>query len=597
MTDSLPDSLPGSLVELFERTASRFPDAPAISAGEEVLTYRELAARSAALAAALVAKGIGPGDRVAVHLPRGIPVLISVLGILRSGAAYVPIDDVYPATRREHMLTGAAVGMAIVAPGWQERISVPGVATLEWGSVPETGLPEPSALPVPRPEDAACVLFTSGSTGTPRGVVLEHRQMIAFAFDEAIPALSPGDRTAQTSSISFDTFTFEIWRSLAGGARIVVLPGLPELMGADLGRELRRHRITAMLAPAIALNHVARHDRQAFATLRVLCSGGDVLLPATCRELVAGGFAGKLYNLYGPTEATVAVTGFPVTSAGDLTDQVPIGHPFGWTRLYVLDERLRPVPDGLPGELYVAGAGVGRGYLGLAAETARRFVADPFAADGSRMYDTGDRVRRGPGGALEYLGRKDNQVKIRGYRVEPREVEQALCRFPGVSEAAVLAVADRDLRRLVAFVVPRTEDFVLRELRDWLKSSLPDHLVPAEFVVIETMPGDAHGKRDWGALAQSLRDRAARRGRYVRPRTDTERYLATAWEDLLSVESIGVRDDFFELGGHSLLAAQLRLLVRRGLRTTVEPEALFEHSVLEDQARMIDERRAGSVVR
>ncbi|OLF14712.1 non-ribosomal peptide synthetase [Actinophytocola xanthii] len=591
-------SAPTTLVELFERAVAAHPHRPAVSDDHGTLTYRELADQVHALAAVLATTGVGAGDRVALHLPRGAPVVVSVLAILHTGAAYLPIDDVYPAARRDAMLEDGAVSLVLVAPGWRDRIAVPGVAILEWGSWvgadPQTGAPRP---PRPRPQDAACVLFTSGTTGTPRGVVLEHRHLLAFASDPTIPVLGPGDRTAQTSSISFDTFTFELWRSVAGGAELVVLPSLPELMGADLGREMRRQRITAMLAPAIALNHVVRHDREAFATLRVLCSGGDVLLPSTCAELLAGGFAGELLNLYGPTEASVAVTGHVVRAVAELGDQVPIGRPFRWARVYVLDRALRPVPDGEPGQLYVSGAGVGRGYLGMPAETASRFVADPFAADGSRMYATGDVVRRGPGGAFEYLGREDKQVKIRGHRVEPREVERFLCRSVAVAEAAVVAVGEQDLRRLVAFVVPADEDFVLRALREFMAGAVPAHLVPAEFVVVEAMPTDAHGKRDWAALLDLLHARTARRRAYQPPRTDTERYLVRAWEDLLAVESVGVGDDFFELGGHSLLAAHLRLLVRADLGATVEPEALFEHSVLAEQASMIDRLRTGDLVR
>jgi amino acid adenylation domain-containing protein len=584
-------SRPGTLVELFERTATRHADALAAADGERELTYGQLAAEVDVMARALAGSGVGAGDRVGIYLPRGIGVLVSVLSVLRAGAAYVPVDDVYPGERRDHMLGAGGVKSVVVGPGWRDRVEATGATVLEWGSMPQSGQPLP---PPPRPQDAACVLFTSGSTGRPRGVVLEHRQMMAFALDPAICPLRPGDRTAQTSSVSFDTFSFEMWRSFADGAQVVVLPGLPGLIDADIGRELRRHRITAMLVPAIALNHVSRYDREAFASLRVLCSGGDVLLPSTCREILAGGFTGELFNLYGPTEATVAVTSFPVRNTAELADQVPIGYPFSWARLYVLDEHLTPVPDGDVGELYVAGAGVGRCYLDMPAETARRFVADPFAADGSRMYATGDSVRRGDG-VVEFVGRKDSQVKIRGYRVDPQEVERILCRFPGVAEAAVIAVAERDLRRLVAFVIPADEDFVLRELRAFLTASVPGYLIPAQYVVIDAMPSDSHGKRDWQALRQIWQDRAARRRGYVAPRTETERHLAAVWEDLLAVESIGAHDDFFELGGHSLLAVHLRQFVCRALRTTVEPAALFEHSVLEDQARLIDLLREGSV--
>ncbi|GAA2489900.1 amino acid adenylation domain-containing protein [Streptomyces longisporus] len=583
---------PSTLTELFERTAGRHPTAIAVSDAGSRLTYRELDEVTRSSARALAARGVSPGDTVALHLPRGVPVVVAVLAVLRAGAAYLPIDEVYPAPRRDQMLRDGAVNHVLVAPGWQERLVGTGVPVLEWplsaDGPPVSGGPG-SVAPAaePHPAAAACVLYTSGSTGTPRGVVLEHRQMVDFALSDTLPALGPGDRTAQSSSISFDTFTFEVWRSFAGGAEVVVVPGIPELMETDLGKELRRRRITAMLAPAIALNHLARHDREALSGLRLLCSGGDVLLPATCRALREGGFAGELFNLYGPTEATVACSGFPVTDLAPLGEQVPIGHAFGNARLYVLDERLRPVPAEVPGDLYVGGPGVGRGYLGRPGLTARRFVPDPFAGDGSRMYATGDRVRAGSDGELEYLGRTDSQVKIRGHRVEPQEVERSLCRYDRVSEAAVLTDGEPGEKRLVAFVVAQ-EPFVLRELRAHLRATVPAHLVPAEIIVLEAMPTDAHGKRDRHRLADMLGDHASRRNRYVAPRTDTERFLAAIWEDLLNVESVGVLDDFFTLGGHSLLAVRVRLLLRRQLDVPVTPEALFEHSVLEEQARLID---------
>ncbi|MFE9999773.1 non-ribosomal peptide synthetase [Streptomyces avermitilis] len=593
--------VPSTLSELFERTALRHPTAVAVSDGDARLTYRELEEATRASARELIARGVSPGDTVAVHMPRGVPVVVAVLAILRAGAAYLPIDEVYPAQRRDQMLRDGAVTHVLVAPGWVERMAQTGLSVLEWPSTPSGPAADgpcgdvdgratvPSASLAPsQPAGAACVLFTSGSTGTPRAVVLEHRQMVDFALADALPLLRPGDRTAQSSSISFDTFTFEVWRSFAGGAEVVVVPGIPELMETDLGKELRRRRITAMLAPAIALNHLARHDREALSGLRLLCSGGDVLLPATCRALREGGFTGELFNLYGPTEATVACSGFPVIDIALLGEQVPIGHSFGRARLHVLDERLRPVPAGVPGDLYVGGPGVGRGYLGRPGLTARRFVADPFAGDGTRMYATGDRVRSGEDGALEYLGRTDSQVKIRGHRVEPQEVERALCRYEAVSEAAVLSDGEPGEKRLVAFVVVGRENFLLRELRGHLRATVPAHLVPAEIIVLDAMPTDAHGKRDRHRLADMLGDHASRRNRYVAPRTDTERFLATIWEDLLNVESVGVLDDFFTLGGHSLLAVRVRLLLRRQLDVPVTPEALFEHSVLEEQARLID---------
>jgi acyl-coenzyme A synthetase/AMP-(fatty) acid ligase len=343
-----------------------------------------------------------------------------------------------------------------------------------------------------------------------------------------------------------------------------------------------------MLAPATALNHVVRYDREAFSSLRLLCSGGDVLLPATTRDLRAGGFTGALYNMYGPTEGTVACTAYPVGERGVPAADVPIGFPLARARLYVLDEQLRPVPRGVPGQLYVAGAGVGRGYFQRPVLTAAAFVADPFTGDGGRMYATGDRVVAGEDGALRFLGRVDGQVKISGYRVEPAEVERSICARSGVRAAAVLAAGPSGSRRLVAFVVPAESGLLLRELRAGLAAELPPYMMPSEFAFIDEMPMDAHGKRDWNRLRDLLEERTAAHRQYAPARTDTEKWLVGSWEDLLAQEAVGCNDDFFALGGHSILAVRLRMAIQRDFGVLIPPEALFENSVLSDQAEMLD---------
>ncbi|MFG2012748.1 amino acid adenylation domain-containing protein [Micromonospora sp. NPDC048868] len=585
---------PASLVDLFARTVARHPDEPAVSEGDRQLTYAELAAEVAEVAALLRRYGVGAEDRVALYLPRSLDTIVALLAVLHVGGAYVPVDAAYPDARRDAMLTDARSRLVITAPGWGVRLQHLDRPVLELLPVVagSTGVDRPPAAPRPAPSSAqaACVLFTSGSTGRPKGVVLEHRQMVAFALDPAVPELGPGHRTAQAASISFDTLTFELWRSFAGGAEVVVIPSIPELIRTDLQRQLRRHRITAMLAPAIALNHLARHDREALRSLRLLCSGGDVLLADTCRQLRAGGFAGAFFNLYGPTETTVACTGHEIDAPVEGDRHVPIGTAFAAARLYVLDEQLRPVPDGEPGQLFVGGAGVGRGYLDQPGLTARRFLPDPWGG-GTRMYATGDRVRRAPDGALEYLGRLDSQVKIHGHRVEPEEVERALYRSGLVLEAAVQAVGPSGDKRLVAFVVPRAE-LRIPELRRWLAGEVAEQAVPAEFAVLDAMPLDAHGKRDWAQLAEVLADRRRRRQPYAPPDTATERYLVGLWEELLSMEHVGVQDDFFALGGHSLLAVRTRMRIERDLAVRLEPEATFEHSVVADLATYIDRSAA-----
>jgi len=588
MTQPQGEGRPQTLVDLLLRTVRQHPSAPAVSDSEQSLDYAELLRRARHIGGRLSARGAGPDQRVAVYLPRTADTVVAVMGVLLAGAAYLPVDDQYPAARREQLLCAGRAGMVVTAPGWGARFGGLDIPVIEWdGRAPDRA---PDAGPERvHPASAAAVLFTSGSTGTPKGVVLEHRQMAAFAADPAIPPVGPGDRVAQAASISFDTFTFEVWRAVAGGAEIAVIPAMSDLIGMDIQRQLRRRRITAMLAPATALNHIVRYDREAFSSLRLLCSGGDVLLPQTTRELRAGELTGALVNLYGPTEGTVACTAYPIGDEGEDTATVPIGFPLRQARLYVLDEQLSPVPSGTQGELYVAGPGVARGYLDRPGLSATAFVADPFTADGQRMYKTGDRVVTREDGALEFLGRADSQVKVSGYRVEPAEVERQVCRQPGVQSAAVLAADSPDGRRLVAFVVAAEPGLLLRDLRATLAADLPRYMVPAEFLVIDQMPMDAHGKRDWGRLREVLRERASARTEYVGPRTDTERRLVRYWEDLLALEAVGAEDDFFALGGHSMLAVRLRMAIERDLGVSVPPESLFENSILSDQARIVDE--------
>jgi amino acid adenylation domain-containing protein len=583
---------PATLPDLFDRIARTHPDQPAVADDETRLSYAELAERAGAVAGELTRLGVGPEDRVGIHLRRGVGAVVTVIGVLQAGAAYVPIDVSYPKLRRDEMIAAGRLRIVLAENGWSRRLAhLPvDVAELDWRALEGLGSAGPAGPPI-GPAHAACVLFTSGSTGQPKGVVLEHRQMVAFATDPAIPVVGPGDRMAQSSNLSFDTFTFELFRSVAGGAQVVVMPPIADLIGADLMRQLRRNRITAMLAPAIALNHLARHDREAFASLRVLCSGGDVLLADTCRELRAGGFAGELLNLYGPTETTVACSGHRIDEVPAELTRVPIGHALAMARLYILDGRLTEVPPGEVGELFIGGAGVGRGYLEQPGHTAQRFVADPFARDGSRMYATGDRVRSDVDGALEYLGRVDSQVKVAGHRVEPAEVERALYQHPQVGEVAVTGIGDAGDVRLVAFVIPSSDALSPAGLRAFLTERLPAPYVPAEFIVLDAMPLDAHGKRDWAQLRAVATDRSQRRRPYEPPRTDTERYLVQLLGELLRVETVSVSDDFFGLGGHSLLAARGRMRIQRDLQTNLPPQALFENSVVKDLADVIDRTR------
>ncbi|MFF3499865.1 amino acid adenylation domain-containing protein [Streptomyces sp. NPDC003247] len=582
-----PPGSPGTLVELFRNTARRHPDRPAVSDDTTSLSYAELDRRSDLVAALLRERGIGPEHRVAYHLRRGTPVFVTLLGILKAGAAYVPVDTRYPDARRDLMLTESRPSLVVTDPSESARAAAAGTDVWEFGL---DGLAQPAEpLPDVHRRNAACLLFTSGSSGTPKGVVLEHHNLVHFATNPALPALTEQDRVGHVSSLSFDAFHFETWYAFAGGAEIVVLPTMPDLLTGDIGRELRRRRITAMLVPTMAFNHVVKEDRDAFATLRVLHTGGDVVLPEACRQLLSGSFAGEFHNLYGPTEGTTACSAHRVSGVADGEDSVPIGRELAGTGLLVLDAGLDEVPDGTVGELHITGAGVARGYLGRPGLTAERFLPDPHAT-GARMYATGDLVLRGPDGALRYVGRADDQVKIRGYRVEPREVERILARHPQLREVAVLAAGTGTDRHLVALVVPHDE-VSLKELRAFAQEAMPDFMVPSSIVKVAEIPANDHGKRDTKRLAELIDAHLRHRADHVPPRDETEKFLAELWSELLAVEEIGVHDDFFALGGNSLLAFRMQRRLVRELAVDISAREILTTSELGALAGIVRTRR------
>lgn len=578
-----------TLADLFAASAARCPGAPAVSDSETRLTYADLDARSSQLARLLMRLGVHPEDRVGLYLDRGVEVVVGILGIVKAGAAYLPVDTRYPDARRDLMLTDGGIKALVTHPNLRDRLPARSFQVLEWerGSAPTPT--EPVRACRAQPANAACVLYTSGSTGMPKGIVLEHRHLVAFATNSGLPVLTSEDRVAQVGSISFDAATLEIWCTLAAGGEIIVLPTVAEMVAIDLHRELRHKRVTAMLVPSAALNYIVREDRETFASLRILYTGGDVVLPATCRDLLASGFEGRLINLYGPAECTTACAAYDISELPPTAATVPIGKALAGYSLHVLGADLYPLPQGSPGELYIGGNGVGRGYLGHPALTARRFIPDPFSRDGGRLYATGDLVRENRQANLEFLGRIDEQAKIRGYRIEPGEVERGLCQHADVREAAVVATGEAGDKRLVAFLVPTQDHVSLRDLRGFLREKIPDYLIPTEFILLPNIPIEAHGKRDRHALAQLVAAKAQQRAEYVTPDSDIECYLALLWEELLATEQIGIHDDFFSLGGHSLLAVKAQAAIEQTLGVKLDFLLLFENSVLEDLAQVIEQ--------
>lgn len=597
---------PQTLLALFRLSVERYADRPAVSDGSRTLDYRQLDAASSALAARLVSYGIGREDRVGLYMDRSVDVLVALLAVLKAGAAYVAVDSRYPDARRDLMLRDSGARLVIVQPEWVSRTAGLGLQILPFA------VPEPDAVAVAEPgaavepAAAASVLFTSGSSGTPKAIVLEHGNIVAFACNPALPSLRAGDRVGQISSLSFDLFHFETWTSFAAGCEVVVLPAVPDLLAAGFGSEMERLRIDAMLVPTMVVNHVVREDAGAFDALRLLLFAGDVILPSACDALLSGSFSGHLYNLYGPAEATTACTAHLVTARDAKSDSVPIGRPLHGVDAYILDDDGETVVDGAAGELYIGGVQVARGYLGRDDLTSERFVTHPSVAGDERLYRTGDLVRRDGDGVLHFLGRADNQVKVRGYRVEPDEVERVLRRHPHVHDAVVLAVGEPGDRHLVAFAATGgAQDAAghgpLRaELRSFAETELPAFMVPSIFRILPEIPANHHGKRDTAALRALLDDRTDSGPAAVvtepepaadHAATETERYLIALWEDMLDTSGITPADDFFERGGHSLLAFRMQSRIARELSVTLERGAVQRHTVLSDLAVLVDEAR------
>lgn len=575
-----------TLVELVDDVAAQRPDRIALTDDQMSLTYQEMVDVSVVLAGRLVDRGVGTGCRVVIHRDRGAGVFVAMLAVLRAGAAYVAVDTRYPDARRDLMVTASEPALVITQPGWGARLESCGVPILEWD---DRERPVPTGRPGHGPADPgapASVLFTSGSTGSPKAIVLSHDNLVGFAVNPGLPALTPEDRVGQVSSISFDAINFEVWSCFAAGAELVVIPSLADSLTLDLQRELRRRRITAMLAPTMAVNHVVFDDQDAFAPLRVLTTGGDVLQVEASKQLLDGSFAGTFHNLYGPAEATTACTAYHVDRIESGQRSVPIGRPLSDCTVHLLDGNGDPVADGGTGEIHIGGRGVAIGYLGQPVLTAERFLPDPFGVPGSRMYRTGDLARRRDDGVLEFVGRLDDQVKVRGYRVEPREVERSITAHAAVREAAVVTLGDGDDRHLVA-VIAIGSDIALGDLRQHTTRVLPDYMVPSAFVVVPAIPSTSHGKRDIGAIRALAREHVQRRTGLQPPEGELEEYLAQLWEGLLTVESVGRDDDFFALGGNSLLAFRMQRRIRRDLDVRVDVQKVMSTSRLSELAELI----------
>ncbi len=586
-----------TLTRLFEEQVRRTPDAVAVVDDNGQTTYRELDTRANQLANYLRRTGVGPEVLVGICTERSTEMLVDVLATLKAGGAYVPLDPRFPQARLSYMLSDTRVPVilteerfASMLPDHSTIVICPSSSDKEAIARENSQPPENLTLP----DNLAYVIYTSGSTGKPKGVQISQRSLINQLYAmKREPGCTEHDVFLSLTTLSFDIAALELFLPLIVGGRVIVLTHEAARDNNLLSVHLANSRATMMQATPTMWRLLVDSEWKSSSQLKVL-SGGEMLPSDLVHKLLER--EACLWNLYGPTETTIWSTVHHVTREAN---SISIGRPIANTQIYILDSRLQPLPAGLPGELHIGGDGLSRGYLGRADLTAEKFIPNPFSREiGARLYCTGDRARYLPDGNIEFLGRVDQQIKVRGYRIEPAEIEAAMAEHAGVRECAVALHTSHGDQRLIGYVVgrPTKEPAPLstNDLREFLKTRLPDYMIPSIFVELDGLPLTPSGKVDRKALPEPDIAGVKSEIEYVEPRTHTEKVIAGIYAKVLGVERVGAHDNFFEFGGHSLLATQAASRLRDAFAVEVTLREIFDAPVVETLAKFIEQSSNGS---
>jgi amino acid adenylation domain-containing protein len=578
------------LHQLFADQVALQPRAEAVVYGSERLTYQELDQRSNQVAQFLTGEGIYPEDRVGIFMDRSADMIVSMLGILKAGGAYVPIDPDYPAERLNFIAEDTAVRWVLTQRCVQAILPTAAPSICVDGA--DSPIQRCSNEPVVNrstPESIAVVIYTSGSTGKPKAACIPHRAVVRTVRDTNYMRAVPEDRIAQASSPSFDAAIKEIWLALVNGAAVIGMRRETLLTPVELTTLLRNERISLLILNTSYVHQISRDTPEILKGVRRILFGGEAAEPGPLRELLKHVGPNVLVNGYGPAEGCVITTYHEITEIPEDATTISIGRPVSNAQVYLLDHLQRLVPMGIQGEIYIGGEGVARGYLNRPELTAQRFLPDTFSGNPDRLlYRTGDLARMRGNGEFEFRGRADEQVKIRGHRIELEEVRQAIAGHPQAKQVFLMVREDNPGdKRLVAYVTVRHPLPGAQEsLRQHTKNKLPAHMLPAAFVVVDSIPLNTNGKIDRKALPAPI-DRPELVDTYRLPETDLERKLTQVWQQLLGVDHVGINDNFFDLGGHSLLAARLIARIEKQLGTNIPMATLFEAPTIAQLAQRL----------